>query len=131
MKRGEESGFALVTALLAVFLLSVALALVATSLQIRMNMVRQEARSLTLTALSDAALAETLAHLAIDATYRGVAAHPFGGGSIESEVVRVDTRRYEVRAFASYAGAERAVRAEVLRLPEGTQVVSWSRVGER
>lgn len=128
MRKESESGFALVTALLAVFLLSVALALVATSLQIRMNMVRQEARSLTLTALSDAALAETLAHLAIDATYRGVAAHPFGGGTIGSEVVRVDTRRYVVRATASYAGVERAVRATVLRLPEGTQVVSWSRV---
>lgn len=94
-------------------------------------MVRQEARSLTLTALSDAALAETLAHLAIDATYRGVAAHPYGGGTIESEVVRVSTTQYQVRASALYAGVERAVRAEVLRLPEGTQVVSWSRMPER
>lgn len=128
VRKAEESGFALVTALFAVFLLSVALALVGTSLQLRMSMVRQEARSLTLTALSDAALAETLAHLAIDATYRGVAAHPYGGGTIESEVVRVSTTRYQVRASAFYAGGERAVRAEVLRLPEGTQVVSWARV---
>lgn len=127
----RESGFALATTLFAVFLLSVALALVATSLQLRMSMVQDEARSLTLTALADAALAETLAHLAVDATYRGAAAHPFGGGTIESEVARLDTTRYEVTAKATYAGGERSVRAMVLRLPEGTQVVSWSRVGER
>lgn len=119
----------LVTALFAIFLLAVGLALVGSSLHLRMSMVRQEARSLNLTALSDAALAETLAHLAIDATFRGVEAHPFGGGTIESEVARVGTLRYEVTARASYAGGERAVRAVVLRLPEGTQVVSWTRTG--
>lgn len=129
MVKGEESGFALVTALFAVFLLSVALALVAASLQLRMGMVQREARSLTLTALADAALAETLAHLALDATYRGVAAHPFGGGTIESEVTRVSTARFEVTASGRYAGRERAVRATVLRLPEGTRVVSWIKVG--
>lgn len=126
MKR-RESGYALVTVLLAVFLLSVALALVGASLQLRMRLVQDEARDLRLRALSDAALAETLARLAESAYFDGVEEHPFGGGAIRSEVRFLAPGRFEVVATASYSWEERTVRAEVLRHPGQARVVRWER----
>jgi hypothetical protein len=124
-----EAGFALPGALLAIFLVSVALALVATSLELRMRLVQRESRSLTLTALSDAALAETLAHLSENAAFRGALEHPFGGGSLKSEVRPLSAVRFEVEATATYAGRARTVEAEVIRLPgEAARVVRWRRV---
>ena len=51
-KKGEE-GFALATALLCLFLLAVGLALVGESLALRMRLVQQESKAVTLSALSD------------------------------------------------------------------------------
>lgn len=122
----REAGFALASALLAVLLLSIGLALVAASLQLRMGLVRREARSVTLTALSDAALAETLAELGRDAYFPGVRERDFGGGRLRSEVRLVSPGRYEVVATASYAGRERTVEAEVLRPAGGSpRVLRW------
>lgn len=128
MSRPRERGFALPAVLLAVLLLSIALALVAASLQLRMRLVRREAQSLTLTALSDAALAETLAWLTTNAHYQGVPEHPFGNGRYRSQVRLLAPGRYEVVATARYAGRTRIVEAEVVR-PVGSapQVVRWQR----
>lgn len=127
----KEDGFALPGALLALLLLSVALALVAASLQLRMRLVIRESRSLTLTALSDAALAETLARLSESPSFRGVQVRTFGGGSLESEVHRLSSVRFEVTATAVYAGRERVVEAIVVR-PAGqtARVVQWRVVAE-
>ncbi|HYN22697.1 MAG TPA: hypothetical protein VE078_17185 [Thermoanaerobaculia bacterium] len=124
----REKGFALPAVLLAVLLLSIALALVAASLQLRMRLVRQEAQALTLTALSDAALAETLAWLAQNAHYLGVPEHAFGSGRYRSDVHFLGPGRYEVIATATYAGRGRTVAAEVFR-PAGSpmRVVRWRR----
>ncbi len=122
-----ESGYALVTTLLAVFLLSVALALVGASLQLRMRLVQDEARDLRLRALSDAALAETLARLAESAYFDGVEERPFGGGAIRSEVRFLAPGRFEVVATAAYSWEERTVRAEVLRYPGHARVARWER----
>jgi hypothetical protein len=125
----REAGFALPGALLAVFLVSVALALIAASLQLRMRLVQRESRFLTLTALSDAALAETLAHLSESASFRGMGAHSFGGGSLKSEVRPLSAVLFEVEATATYAGRARTVEAEVVRPPgETARVVRWCRV---
>jgi type II secretory pathway pseudopilin PulG len=127
-RRHREAGFALPTVLLAVLLLSIALALIAASLQLRMRLVRREAQALTLSALSDAALAETLARLTQNAYYLGVGERPFGGGSLKSEVRFRSPGRYEVVATATYAGRERTVVAEVVRPPGASaQVVRWKR----
>lgn len=128
MVKPRESGFALPAVLLAILLLSIALALVAASLQLRMGLVRREARSVTLTALSDAALAETLAELSEDAHFLGVPEHALGPGRLRSEVRRLSPGRYEVVATAVHAGRERTVEAEVLR-PIGApaRVVRWRR----
>lgn len=127
----REDGFALPGALLALLLLSVALALVAASLQLRMRLVQRESRSLTLTVLSDAALAEALARLSENPAYRGTPAHAFGAGTLANEVHPISGVQFEVSATASYAGRERVVEAGVVRPPGQTaRVVHWRVVAE-
>jgi hypothetical protein len=129
VRRRREAGFALPGALLAIFLVSLALALVAASLQLRMRLVQRESRAVTLNALSDAALAEALAHLSENAAFRGSPEHSFGGGSLESTVRPLSTVRFEIEATATYAGRARTVEAEVIRPPgETARVVRWRRV---
>ncbi len=128
MVRRRDDGFALAAVLLAILLLSIGLALVAASLQLRMRLVRREAQSVTLTALSDAALAETLAELSKDAYHHGVREHGLGPGRLRSEVRFLSPGRYRVVATATYAGRERIVEAEVLRPAGGApQVLRWRR----
>jgi len=127
VRRRRQNGYALLVALVVLLLVSIALALLAAGLQIRMRLVRQEAQILRLMALSDAALAETLASLNVDPGFDGVAEQPFGGGRISSAVRSLGDNQYEVLAVALYAGKERAVEAEVVRTPLGVAVVRWER----
>jgi hypothetical protein len=122
-----ESGYALLTALLVIFLLSIALALLAASLQLRMRLVREDGASVTLSALSDAAVAETLANLAQSGSYTGSPEHDFGGGRIGSEVVPLGPGVYDVVATAKYSRRGRVVEAVVLRAPGNAQVQRWRR----
>ncbi len=127
-QHGEhQEGYALLVALVVLLLVSIALALLAAGLQIRMRLVRQEAQILRLMALSDAALAETLASLNYDPSFDGLPDQAFGGGRISSSVRPLGTNHYEVLAVALYAGKERAVDAEVVRTPLGVAVVHWER----
>jgi Tfp pilus assembly protein PilV len=127
----REDGFALPGALLALLLLSVALALVAASLQLRMRLVLRESRSLTLTALSDAALAEALARLSENSSFRGAPEHAFSTGTLESEVHPINAVQFTITATAAYAGRERIVEAGVVRPPGQTaRVVQWRVVAE-
>lgn len=124
MKR--DDGFVLPAVLLAILLLSIGLALIAASLQLRMGMVQREARSVTLTALSDAALAETLARLTEDAYDDGVPERDFGGGRLHSKVQFLSPGRYHVLATALYAGRKRTIEAEVSRPPGApARIVRW------
>jgi type II secretory pathway pseudopilin PulG len=124
----RESGYALLTALLVIFLLAVALALLAASLQLRMRTTIDDAQRVTLSALSDAALAEALANLAQSASYSGSPEHDFGGGRIESQVASVSPGIFEVVATATYQGRQRVVQAEVFRAPGVARVRWWRRV---
>lgn len=126
--REGESGYALLTALLVIFLLSIALALLAASLQIRMRLVREDGVSVTLSALSDAAVAETLANLAQSGSYTGSPEHDFGGGRIGSAVVLLSPGVYDVVATAKYARRRRLVEAVVFRAPGIVQVQGWRRL---
>jgi len=123
----RERGYALLTALFVLFLLAIALELAASALLLRMRAARADAESTALAALSDASLAEAVAHLAADSGYRGAAAHPFGGGRIGSRVEFLGVGRFEVRAAAGFAGRLRVVRAEVARGGGSARVVSWAR----
>jgi len=127
-RRFRERGYALLTALMVLLLVSISLAVLATSLQIRLRLVRQEAEILQLGALSDAALAEALHGLTYDQTFSGKGEHPFGPGSIASAVEALGPNRYRVLATGLYAGQRRTVEAEVVRTYRGAHVVRWRRV---
>jgi hypothetical protein len=126
---GGEEGYALLLALFVLFILAFALALLGESLAWRMRLVRQEAQTVALVALADAALAETLSNLAAAPAFPGVPEHPFGGGTVASSVQPLGPRRYRVVATATYATRKRAVEALVTRDASGTQVTAWRRLG--
>ena len=127
MKRREQ-GYALLAVLLVLFLLSIALALLGASLQLRMRLVREEAKTVILGALSDAALAEALAKLAQSDSYSGSPEHELGGGRIASQVESRGAGIYKVVATATFGGRSRAVQAEVVREPGRARVRFWRRL---
>ncbi len=131
IRRPAEKGFALLTAVFVLFLLSVVLALMGASLHLRLRLVRQEAETLSLAALSDAALAEAVANLATNTSFRGRPEHPYGGGLLTSRVEFLAPHRYRVTARAEYAGRGREVEAEVLRSPGLTRVLRWRPASEQ
>ena len=125
--RGER-GVALLLALFVVFLLSLALALVGLSLQLRMRLVQKESRDLRLELLTDAALSEALANLAQDRSFTGLAEHPFGGGTLASHLQPQGVNLYSVLATAGYGGRLRAIQATVHSGDGTTEVVAWRRL---
>jgi type II secretory pathway component PulK len=126
--RGGEAGTAMVMALLVLFLVSVSLALLAGSLQLRMRMVREDAETIILSGLSDAAVDEAVAGIAQDADYTGAPAHDFGGGRIEAQVLRSGSALYKVTATATYDSRKRTVQALVARSLGGVSIVRWRRL---
>jgi type II secretory pathway component PulK len=126
VSRGER-GYALLIALLVVALLSVALALIGLSLALRLRTAREEARGVTLTALCDAALAETLSGLAAGQA-GNVAEHPLGSGTVASQVATIDAHHFRIRATARFEARARTVVADVVRDVSGTRVVHWQRL---
>jgi type II secretory pathway pseudopilin PulG len=124
-----ESGYALLTTLVVILLLSIALGLLAESLQLRLRLVREDAENVILSALSDAAIAETLANLTQSPDYPGAPEHEFGGGKIASRVKSLGPGFYDVVASATYAGRTRTVEAEVHRPPgKAARVRRWRRL---
>ena len=126
--RRGESGTALVMALLVLFLVSVSLALLAGSLQLRMRLVREDAESVILSGLSDAAVDEAVAGIAQDSSYTGAPKHDFGNGTIESKVESAGPGLYDVVATAIYDGRHRRVEAQVFRGGDDAYVRNWRRL---
>lgn len=124
---GGERGYALLTALVVLLLVSTALAILATALQIRMRLVRQETEALQLGALSDAALADALYNLTYDTEFTGTPERDFGPGRIASQAEKLGTDHYRVLATGIYAGQRRTVEAKVVRTAHGARVVRWRR----
>jgi hypothetical protein len=115
-------------ALLVLFLLSVVLALLAESLLLRMRMARDEAETVAVGSLSDSALEEAMAELALDPYYSGAPKHDFGGGTLQTEVQLLGPGLYDVKATAVYAGRHRVVEAQVFRAAGAVTVRHWRRV---
>ncbi len=117
--------------LVALFVLAVtlsAMAVIAGSLATRMWLLRQEARNVQLTALTDAAVAKALAELSRDADYGGTdGAEPFGDGTFAIVARRVATLRAVVEVRATYGGGGRAARAEIDL--DSLEVTKWQPIG--
>lgn len=109
-------------ALVVIALMTTALGLLASSMQLGMWEVRREMGTVSLVALTDAAIAETLAELSADESFAGLREYAFGGGLISSEVVRLGQGRVEIRSRAAFGERHREQRVEV-RLTGGGPVV--------
>jgi hypothetical protein len=120
-----ESGFALLTALLVLVLVALCLTLISISLLLHMRAVRQESQGVILTALSDAALAEAVANLAVDANFTGVQEHPLGSGRIVSQVSKLSATQFRIVATAKLGTRTRIVEVFVQRTPAATEVRQW------
>lgn len=120
-----ESGQALIVALLALLMVSVACALLAGSLLLHLRAARHEAEDVRLAALADAAVAASLAELAASPASRGLIAREFDGGRIASDVTRPELGRAVVVARVDYRGRIRRIRAEVRLTAAGPRVVAW------
>jgi hypothetical protein len=108
-------------------LLATAVALVLGDLNHRQLEFRREARILTLCHLTDAAVAETLAGLAMDPEWMGIEPMRLNDGTVRSAVTRAGEGKLRILAEARYDGWRGFVEAEV-SLIEGTPVVvEWSR----
>jgi hypothetical protein len=128
VSRRGESGYALMTAVMVLLLVSMALGLLGASLHLRMRLVRADGMSVILSALSDAAVAEAAAHLAESASYAGSPEREFGGGKIASQVYPLGGGVFGVLATAEYAGGKRIVEAEVVRSPGAARIRRWRRL---
>lgn len=126
--RGQE-GHVLVTALFVLLLVSLAVALVAASIDSAMRGVRHELRSLEVIALTDAAVAEAVGRLTINPAFGGQPDHPFGGGTLGSEVTQTGDRTWRIRAWARHGGITRTVQVEVQQTVDGYAITGWQRVG--
>lgn len=124
MRRGER-GQALLFALLALLIASMAAAFVAEDMMLRERAMQEEAARLHVRALLDGALADALARLADD---RSIEPRQWWGGG-RTDVERIptdDDQRIRLRVHATYAARHGAAEADVHLLP--VRVLAWRRI---
>lgn len=119
----SEKGHGLVLTLVVLVVMMTALGVLASSMWMSMREVQREVRTVSLVALVDAAMAETLARLVEDDHFAGVGEYRFGDGLISSEVRPLGPKRVEIHAQAAYGGQRRSLRAEVQLTTMGPVVV--------
>jgi len=125
----SQQGHGLILALVVLVVMMTALGLLASSLRMGMQGLQREIRTVSLIALTDAAMAETLAFLADDDRFDGVQEHAFGDGLISSEVRPLAEKRVEIIARATFGGHHRTLRAEVRLARRGPLVLRLSQRG--
>ena len=124
---GYERGSALVFALATLTLIAITITAVTAEIQTRGAGVVIEERSVRLTALSDAAMAETLAELSEKGiVFAGVPERRVEGGTMSSSVRIISAGEVEVLAVGSRNGWSSVIRAKV-SLQVGPKIVWWQR----
>ncbi len=124
---GSERGVALVFALATLTLVAITIAAVASEVQSRGAGVMLEERAVRVIALSDAAMAESLAELAVNGVgFRGVSERWFEGGSISSSIRAMGEWEVEVVAIGRRDDWQATVQARVY-LMGGPRVLWWQR----
>lgn len=127
MRETSERGTALVFALATLTLIAITIAAVTADLQARGAGVVIEERSVRLSALSDAAMAETLAELSVQGSgFGGIPERRVEGGAMSSSVRPIGEWEAEVVAVGSRDGWVSTIRARVF-LEGGTRVLWWQR----
>lgn len=127
MVSGYERGSALVFALATLTLIAITITAVTAEIQTRGTGVVIEERSVRLTALSDAAMAETLAELSDKGiAYAGISERRVEGGTMSSSVRVISAWEVEVLAVGSRNGWSSVIRAKV-SLQTSPRVVWWQR----
>ena len=127
VSRPSEQGSALVFALAALTLIAITIGAVTAELQSRGAGVVLEERAVRVTALSDAAMAETLAELAASGVgFPGVTERPFEGGAISSTVRPLGAWEVEVTAVGRRDDWHAVVTARVW-VKDGARVLWWQR----
>ena len=120
----DQRGSALVFALATLALVAITIAGVTSELQSRGAGVVIEERSVRLTALSDASMAETLAELSEKGiAFGGVPERRVEGGTMSSSVRPIGAWEVEVTAIGSRDGWVSVIRARVF--VQGTPRVLW------
>ena len=127
MTRSREAGVALIFAIFSLAIVAYMVAIVAASIQPRITTHNQLERTVRLTALVDAAMAMTLAELALDEHHSGVPETILGEGLVSSNVTRVGLHEVEVAAVGATRGWRSTVTARV-DLEHGPRVLGWHRV---
>lgn len=100
--------------------------IVAAHFGFRARLASQESRRIHLVAMTDAAIAESLANLNQSSSYRGVPEREFGGGTIATEITSLPDNRRQILASARYRGWDRRVRMRVQIQTGGLVVEAWS-----
>jgi len=126
VRNGRESGVALIFALVALAIVGFMVAVVAASIQPRITTHNHLERTVRLTALADAAMATTLAELAVDRHDSGVAERSLGEGSFSSTVTQIGLHEVEIVAEARARGW-RAVLVARVDVEHGPRVLRWHR----
>jgi hypothetical protein len=117
---------ALIFAIVALAAVAMMVAVVAASLQPRIITHTHLERTVKLTALVDAAMAESLAELALDRAFGGVVERPLGDGSMSSTVTQVGLHEVEIVAVGSSRGWRSIVVARV-NVETVPRVMRWQR----
>jgi len=126
VRRTRESGVALIFALVALAIVAFMVAVVAASIQPRITAHTHLERTVRLTALVDAAMATTLAELAVDRYDSGVTERVLGEGVISSTTSQVGLHEVEVVAEGRARGWRSVVVARV-NVEHGPRVMQWHR----
>ena len=126
MRSQRESGVALIFAIVALAIVAFMVVIVAASIQPRITMHNHLERTIRLTALVDAAMATTLAKLAVDRFDRGVQEQAMGEGVISSVVTQISLYEVEVVAKGRARGWRSTVVARV-DVENRPRVMRWHR----
>ena len=126
MRSERESGVALIFAIIALAIVAFMVVVVAASIQPRITTHIHLERTVRLTALVDAAMATTLAELALDRFDSGFEERTLGEGVISSAVIQVSLYEVEVVAQGTTRGWRSTVVARV-NVENGPRVMRWHR----
>jgi len=126
VRSSRESGVALIFAIVALAIVAFMVAVVAASLQPRIITHTHLERTVRLTALVDAAMAMTLAELAVDRHASGVGDMILGDGVMSSTATQVSLHEVEIVAVGQTRNWRSVVVARV-NVENGPKVIRWHR----